>query len=116
MPIINVKLVEGAFSPDQMRQLLPKLTDAVESVYLGPRDLTFVTIDEIKEGDWGIGGEAVTSEKVAAHAQKRKSRTAKLPGHAVIAPTGVPITEWSLASSPRLRGVALARRHGPSCH
>ena len=44
MPIINVKLVEGAFQTDQKRKLISKLTDAVEEVYSGLRDVTFVTI------------------------------------------------------------------------
>lgn len=70
MPIINVKLVKGTFNSDQKRELLPRLTDAIEAVYPGLRDVTFVTIDEVQEGDWGIGGEAITSQKVAAHAQK----------------------------------------------
>lgn len=69
MPIINVKLVEGVFSTDQKQALLPKLTDAVESVYPGLRDVTFITINETKSGDWGIGGQAITSEKVASHAE-----------------------------------------------
>jgi 4-oxalocrotonate tautomerase len=69
MPIINVKLVEGAFSDEQKRELLPKLTDAVESVYPGLRDVTFITIDEIKEGEWSIGGQAITAQKVASHAK-----------------------------------------------
>jgi 4-oxalocrotonate tautomerase len=70
MPIINVKLVEGAFRTDQKRELLSRLTDAVEHVYPGLRDVTFVTIEEVKDGGWGIGGESITAEKVAAHAGK----------------------------------------------
>jgi 4-oxalocrotonate tautomerase len=71
MPIVNIKLVENAFSSDQKEQLLGKITDAVESVYPGLRDVTFVTIEEIKEGDWGIGGQSVTAEKVATHAKRK---------------------------------------------
>jgi 4-oxalocrotonate tautomerase len=67
MPIINVKLVEGALRTDQKQQLLSKLTDAVESVYPGLRDVTFVTIEEVR--DWGIGGQPITAQKVAAHAE-----------------------------------------------
>jgi 4-oxalocrotonate tautomerase len=70
MPIINVKLVENAFDSNQKRELVSKITDSVESIYPGLRDVTFVTIDDIKEGEWGIGGQAITSEKVAAHAKK----------------------------------------------
>ena len=70
MPIINVKLVEGVFRTDQKHELLSKLTDAVEVVYPGLRDVTFVTIEEVTDGDWGIGGQSITAEKVAAHAEK----------------------------------------------
>jgi len=74
MPIINVKLVEGAFRTDQKNALLSKLTDAVEAVYPGLRDVTFVTIEEVKDGDWGIGGQSITAGKVAAHAEKNLSK------------------------------------------
>ncbi len=62
--------VEGTFSAEQKQDLLPKLTDAVESVYPGLRDVTFITIDEIKAGERGIGGQAMTSQKVEAHARE----------------------------------------------
>ncbi|NBC47385.1 MAG: 4-oxalocrotonate tautomerase [Gammaproteobacteria bacterium] len=67
MPIVNVKLVRDAFSPAQKRELVPVLTDAVERVYPGLRDVTFVTVQETEE--WGIGGQAVDAEKVEAHAK-----------------------------------------------
>jgi len=75
MPIINVKLVEGAFRADQKHELLSRLTDAVESIYPGLRDVTFITIEEVKDGDWGIGGQSITAEKVSAHAEKNMKRT-----------------------------------------
>ena len=71
MPIINVKLVEGAFGTEQKHQLLSKLTDAIEAVYPGLRDVTFITIEEIKDGEWGIGGQSITAQKVAAHAKQK---------------------------------------------
>jgi len=75
MPIINVKLVEGAFRTDQKHKLLSTLTDAVESIVPGLRDVTFITIEEVKEGDWGIGGQPITAEKVAAHAEKNLKKS-----------------------------------------
>jgi phenylpyruvate tautomerase PptA (4-oxalocrotonate tautomerase family) len=39
-------------------------------VYPGLRDVTFVTVEEVKEGDWGIGGMPITAAKVEAHAGK----------------------------------------------
>jgi 4-oxalocrotonate tautomerase len=73
MPIIHVRLVEHVFNAEQKKALLPKLTDAVESVYPGLRDVTFITIDEVAEGAWGIGGQAITAEKVEVHAQENMS-------------------------------------------
>jgi len=68
MPIVNVKLVRDAFSPEQKRELVPTLTDAVERVYPGLRDVTFVTVQETEES--GIGGQAVDAGKVEAHAKQ----------------------------------------------
>ena len=73
MPILNVKLVDGAFDADQKKQLISKLTDAVEDVHPGLRDVTFITIEEVKEGQWGIGGQPITREKVEAHARENMS-------------------------------------------
>jgi 4-oxalocrotonate tautomerase len=73
MPIINVKLVENAFNTEQKNELIKKITDSVEEIYSGLRDVTFVTIEELKEGDWGIGGQAITAQMVAGHAEKNRS-------------------------------------------
>ncbi len=70
MPIINVKLIENVFDSDQKTELISKITDTVESVYPGLRDVTFITIDETKKGDWGIGGKSITVTMVEEHARK----------------------------------------------
>jgi len=70
MPLINVKLIENVFSSDQKAELIEKLTDSIESVSPGHRELTFVVIDETKESDWGIGGKPITAAMVAEHAKK----------------------------------------------
>lgn len=70
MPIIHVKLVEGVFHAEQKRTLIAKLTDAMEEVYPGLRDVTHITVEEVKEGDWGIGGVPITAAKVESHARK----------------------------------------------
>jgi 4-oxalocrotonate tautomerase len=70
MPIVNVKLVENVFDSNQKQQIISKFTDALESIHPGLRDVTFITIEETKEGDWGIGGNAITSDKVEAHAKE----------------------------------------------
>ena len=67
MPLINVKLIEGVFDDDQKRAMIEKLTDAmVEIEGENMRGVTYVVIDEIKSGDWGVGGNALTTEAVHA--------------------------------------------------
>ena len=50
--------------------MIAKLTDTVESVYPGLRDVTFITIEEMNEGDWGIGGKSINAAMVQEHAKK----------------------------------------------
>jgi len=75
MPIVNVKLVQGAFSSEQKRELIPNITDAIERVYPGLRDVTFVTVEETE--DWGIGGQGIDAGKVEAHAAHKLEPTAQ---------------------------------------
>jgi phenylpyruvate tautomerase PptA (4-oxalocrotonate tautomerase family) len=37
--------------------------------------VTFITIEEVKSGDWGIGGQSITAEKVALHAAKNLKKS-----------------------------------------
>ena len=67
MPLINVKLIEGVFSPEQKRDMIAKLTDtmvAIEGENLRP--VTWVVVEEVQSGDWGIGGSALTTADVQA--------------------------------------------------
>ena len=67
MPMINVKLIEDVFTEDQKREMIEKLTDTmVEIEGENMRGVTWVIIDEVKSGDWGIGGQPLTTEAVHA--------------------------------------------------
>jgi 4-oxalocrotonate tautomerase len=67
MPLINVKLIEDVFDDDQKRAMIEKLTDAmVEIEGENMRQVTWVVIDEVKSGDWGLAGNALTTEAVHA--------------------------------------------------
>lgn len=69
MPLIEVKVIEGVFSPDQKREIIGKLTDAMVSVEgENLRRSTTCIIEEIKSGDWGMGGRTLTTEDVNAMA------------------------------------------------
>jgi 4-oxalocrotonate tautomerase len=65
MPVVNVKLIEGVFDESQKREMIEKLTETmVEIEGENMRGVTFVVVDEVKSGDWGIGGRAMTAEAV----------------------------------------------------
>ena len=67
MPLVNVKVIEGVFDGSQKREMVEKLTDAmVEIEGENMRGVTWVVIEEVKSGDWGIGGQTLTTEAVHA--------------------------------------------------
>ncbi len=65
MPFLSVKLIEGVFTEAQKREMIQKLTDTmVEIEGENMRGVTFVAIEEVKSGDWGIGGQPLTTADV----------------------------------------------------
>ena len=67
MPLIQVKLIEGVFTETQKRQIVRKLTDAMVSIEgENMRPVTWVIVEEVKSGDWGIGGNGLTTADVHA--------------------------------------------------
>ncbi len=69
MPFVNVKLIEGVFTPAQKQEMIHKLTEAMVSIEgESMRSVTWVVIEEVKSGDWGIGGNPLTTSDVKKHA------------------------------------------------
>jgi 4-oxalocrotonate tautomerase len=67
MPLVQVHTIKGVFSPEMKRQVIEKVTDAmVEIEGEALRGLTWVTVNEIDSGDWGIGGQPLTADSVKA--------------------------------------------------
>lgn len=67
MPLVQVKVIEGVFSDAQKRAMIEKVTDAMVSVEgENMRQVTWVTIEDVKSGEWSIGGKALTTEAVKA--------------------------------------------------
>jgi 4-oxalocrotonate tautomerase len=67
MPLIQVKVIEGVFTDAQKGQIIRKLTDAMVTVEgENMRPVTWVVVEEVKSGDWGIGGKALTTADVKA--------------------------------------------------
>ncbi len=74
MPLIQVRLIENVFSAKQKNEIIEKLTDAMVSIEgENMRGVTLVTIEEVRSGDWGIGGKAMTTEAVKALAAGRSA-------------------------------------------
>lgn len=67
MPLVNVKLIEGVFDEAQKREIVEKLTDAMVSIEgEAMRPVTWVVVEEVRSGQWGIGGQAMTTADVKA--------------------------------------------------
>jgi 4-oxalocrotonate tautomerase len=77
MPLIQVKLIEEVFTPAQKKEIITRLTDAMVSVEgENMRGVTWVVIEDVRSGEWGIGGQALTTEDVRALAAGKTATTA----------------------------------------
>jgi 4-oxalocrotonate tautomerase len=67
VPLINVKVIEGVFTDDQKTQIVKSLTEAmVEVEGENMRSVTWVVVEDVKSGSWGIGGQPLTTADVKA--------------------------------------------------
>jgi 4-oxalocrotonate tautomerase len=65
MPLVHVKLIEGVFNTDQKHEIITKLTETMVDIEgEAMRPVTWVTIEEVASGEWGIGGKAMTTQDV----------------------------------------------------
>jgi 4-oxalocrotonate tautomerase len=75
MPLIQVKLIEGVFTEAQKHEMVRKLTDAMVSIEgENMRPVTWVVVEEVRSGDWGIGGKSLTTADVKALAAGKPAR------------------------------------------
>jgi 4-oxalocrotonate tautomerase len=67
MPLITIKMFEGELCDSQAKDLIHEVTEAVIP-FVGEklRDNTWVLIEEIASGFWGIGGKAFGLKDVRA--------------------------------------------------
>lgn len=65
MPLIDVHVIKNVFSPEQKKEIVEKMTNTmVEIEGEALRNVTWVRIKEINEGDWAIGGQQLTAAAV----------------------------------------------------
>jgi 4-oxalocrotonate tautomerase len=74
MPLIQVKVIEDVFTQTQKREIVRKLTDAMVSIEgKNMRPVTWVIVEEVASGDWGIGGSPLSTADVKALAAGKPS-------------------------------------------
>jgi 4-oxalocrotonate tautomerase len=67
VPFVNVKVIEGVFSSEQKQEMVRRLTDTmVEIEGENMRPVTWVVVEEVKSGDWGIAGNPLHTSDVQA--------------------------------------------------
>ncbi len=67
MPLVDIQLIEGVFTPDQKKDMIEKVTNTmVEIEGEALRGVTWVRVQEVASGAWGIGGKALTAADVKA--------------------------------------------------
>ena len=67
MPLVDIQLIKGVFTPDQKKRMIEKVTDAMVAIEGEPmRGVTWVRVQEIASGEWAIGGKALSTGDVKA--------------------------------------------------
>lgn len=69
MPLVDIQLIKGVFTPAQKATMIQKVTDAMLSVEgEAMRPVTWVRVQEIESGEWAIGGNPLTAAAVTSMA------------------------------------------------
>ena len=65
MPLVDIHVIKGVFTPEQKSAMIAKVTDAMVAVEgENLRGVTWVKINEVEGGDWAIGGQALQAADV----------------------------------------------------
>lgn len=63
MPLAQIKGISGFLTIEQKQEMIRKVTDAIVSVEgEGLRPVTWVIIEDVNSGEWGVSGEAITTD------------------------------------------------------
>lgn len=77
MPLVQIKGVGGYLSLAQKQDMIHRVTEAVLAVEgEGLRQVTWVTVEDVPEGAWGVGGQAVTADTLRQLAAAAGNRSA----------------------------------------
>ena len=67
MPMVDIQLIEGVFTPAQKKEMIEKVTQTIVDIEgEALRGVTWVRIQEYASGEWAIGGRPLSTEDVQA--------------------------------------------------
>jgi 4-oxalocrotonate tautomerase len=76
MPLVNIEVIENVFTPEQKKEMIEKVSEVMISIEgEALRPYTLVKIDEVKDGNWSVGGKIVTASD-ARHLRQTKAKAA----------------------------------------
>ena len=65
MPLVNIEVIENVFTPAQKKEMIEKVTETMISIEgEALRPYTLVKIDEVKDGNWSVGGNIIRASDV----------------------------------------------------
>jgi 4-oxalocrotonate tautomerase len=67
MPFVEIKLLAGELSEEQTEEMIQEITEVVVS-FAGEnlRQATWVVVQEVKSGNWGVGGKPLSLNDIRA--------------------------------------------------
>lgn len=67
MPLVDIQVVKGVFNEAEKRHMIEKVTDTMVAIEgEAMRGVTWVRVQEVASGEWGIGGKPLTAEAIKA--------------------------------------------------
>ena len=67
MPIVNIRVIENVFTPQEKEEMLKGVSEALVAVEgENVRPYTVVVLEEVRSGDSAVGGQPLTTADVQA--------------------------------------------------
>ncbi len=73
MPLAQIKGISGVLTLEQKQEMIKRVTDAIVSVEgEGVRPVTWVVVEDVPSGQWGVGGDLITTSAVQEMIEAQK--------------------------------------------
>lgn len=73
MPLAQIKGISGYLTKEQKQTLIERVTEAILSVEgEGLRAVTWVIVEDVPDGQWGVGGRPATADMLRGMAAATK--------------------------------------------